>query len=410
MEKRIAEFNCAKMLDEHFNYPHKNYPTILVGGTDGKGSTSSMIASILMEAGYKVGTINTPGIGKRDIIKINGVCISKNDLDEFSNKVKQAAKVNNITIVRWVNVTIEAALLYFQKEKVDIAVIECCKGIATDPTNVVKPIVSVLTNVTPDHLEVFGNSYANYIEDKLGIIKSNTPCVVGEISEDIKQLLVKKSAQLNSKLIFSNSLENNNILRKIGEGEYETTLGNVKCELAGDYQVYNISTVLSTIKELIKLGYKIDDNNVILGLNNVCKNTRLRGRFQYLNREPNIILDLCHTPEAWKKVIPQLSNMKCKNLHIFVVCYNNRDVEKICKLLPDEAHIHYYFPISTVKRLRKPDELMNATNWMCKSTRQVATYEKNAIKELMNTCDKDDCFFIGGCTEYTSLLNVNFNS
>jgi dihydrofolate synthase/folylpolyglutamate synthase len=173
MEKRKMEFNTAVLLDKQFNHPHTSYPVIHVAGTDGKGSTSSMIASILIEAGYKVGTFNTPGIhGRRSTIRINGEVIQKNKIKRIIRKINTVAKKNNIPIIRWVNIYAEAAFLYFKNEHVDIAVVEVCKGGQTDPTNVVNPIISVLTNITPDHLDVFNNDFMTYANEKVGVIKN----------------------------------------------------------------------------------------------------------------------------------------------------------------------------------------------------------------------------------------------
>lgn len=408
MLKRKLEFKTATLLDEQFDYPHKAYPTIHVVGTDGKGSTSNMISSILIDAGYKVGMFNTPGIKSRnDTIKINGIPIPKKEVEKLKKDVENICDKHNIPIVRWVNVYTVIAFLYFKKENVDIAVIEACKGGATDPTNVIQPIFSLITNITPDHLEVFNNDFITYANEKAGVIKPNIPTYVSETPKDekIKDILIKKANECQTSLAFMDEEENNLIIKQYGDGKYLTKFGEFSMSLGGDYQYHNLNLVLNAIQKLRLQGYNISDNNIINGLNHIYENTGLCGRWQVLQNEPKVILDMCHTVDSFKKVIPQLLNTKYNKLHIILGLYENRDVEAIIKMFPDDENIEYYFPKTTIKRLAQPNRLMNASKWMRKSNRHISTFVSRTITSLMHKCDKNDVIFVGGNGEYVNIVN-----
>lgn len=408
MIKRILEFQTATLLDEQFDYPHKAYPTIHVVGTDGKGSTSNMISSILIDAGYKVGMFNTPGIkGRNDTIKINGKAIPKEELDILKAEVENICNEHNIPIVRWVNVHTVIAFLYFKKENVDIAVIEACKGGATDPTNVIQPLFSLITNITPDHLEVFGNDFMTYVNEKAGVIKPNIPTYVSETPKDekVKNVLIEKAVECQTSLTFVDEEENNFIIKQYGDGKYLTKFGEFSMSLGGDYQYHNLNFALNAIQKLRLQGYNISDNNIISGLNHIYENTGLCGRWQVLQNEPKVILDMCHTVDSFKKVIPQLLNSNYNKLHIILGLYENRDVESIIKMFPDDENIEYYFPKTMIRRLARPERLMKASNWMKKSKRHISTFISQTISSLSQNCNENDIIFAGGNGEYVDILN-----
>ena len=378
-------FNEACKIDKILGHPHRHYPIIHVTGTDGKGSTSSMIASILIESGYKTGTFNTPGI---DAAKINGKSVISKMIN-IKNEIKKIIKNNNINFNKEL---IPTFLTYFKNENVDIAVIESQVGAATDSTNVVHPIISVITNITPDHLEMFNNSFIEYAYEKSGIIKTNAPVFVGETptNNEVKNILLNKAQECNTSLIFTDEKEKNLIMEYKGLGKYKTKYGEFTLELGADYQLMNLNLVLNVIEELKKIGYVITNDNIVKGLENVVKNTNFLGRWQILHRKPTVILDACHTPNAFRKVMTNLLKMDYNRLHMIVSTYNNRDINKIVETFCDDEKVNYYFPKTRLKRLIKPCEMIEATNWMKKSKRYESDYIVKTIDELIKKSNKND--------------------
>ena len=403
---REKRFKNVEILDIYLNKPHRNYPIIHVTGTDGKGSTSSMIASILIEAGYKVGTYNTPSMGNRcNIIKINGTPISLKKLNQLSNNIEKCVLNNNLYYVVQKNNkifingrTIESGFLYFKEENVDIAVIEAEIGAATDNTGLVNPIVSVLTNITSDHLEEFNNDYILYAQEKAGIIKQNTSCLVGETptNDDAFNILKDKAKKYNASLTFTDKKENNLIIEYLGNGHYNTKFGEFTMSLGGDYQYNNLNLVLNTILELRKQGYTISDEDIVNGLEKIYENTKFFGRWQTLNKKPKIILDCCHTIDAWNKVLCQISKMNYNKLHIIYQASKDKPLKEIISLFPDKENVEYWFPKPTSKTLEAPEKIMDIANLINHSKKHITENLIDTIKMLLNEMGEDDVIFIGG--------------
>jgi dihydrofolate synthase/folylpolyglutamate synthase len=281
---------------------------------------------------------------------------------------------------------------------VDIAVFETDLGAATDSTGVITPIVSLLTNITPDHLHLFNNDFLKYAEEKVGVIKPNIPIYVGETptDENVKNILFNKVKECNSKLILTDLAENNLIYEQYGLGSYDSKFGKFTTSLSGDYQKHNINLVLNVINELRLQGYNISDENVILGLQNLYKNTKLCGRWQILNKEPRIILDCGHNINAWEKIINQLKKMEYKHLYVISQMCHDKDIDGITKLLLDKENITYIFPSSPIKRLIEPRKLIYKTKWMKKSKRYTAKSIVSTLNKLSNNVVKDDVILICG--------------
>lgn len=402
-------FETTSQLDKFYNYPHKSYPTIHVSGTNGKGSTSSMLASILIECGYKVGLFNTPSIKSlNDMIKINGKPMPRDEYDSLYKEVNNLAIENKIPVIRS-GILAEVAFIYFQREKVDIAVIESDLGAATDSTGVLHPIVSVLTNISPDHLNLFGNDFLKYAEEKVGVIKPNTPIYVGETptNSDVKQILLDKVNECNSKLILTDDENNNFIYEQVGLGSYKTAFGSFKTILGGDYQKANINLALNVINELRQQGYGITNDNIISGFEHIYENTGLCGRWHILNEEPRIILDCGHNINAWEKIVPQLENMDYTHLYMVLQMCNDKDIKSISQILPDSENITYIYPDSLIKRLTKPSNLLNKTKWMKASKRYSANSLISTLNKLCNEVNKDDVIFIcGTCKNISQVIDT----
>lgn len=398
-KKRISlktQWENAKTIDSHFDYPHKKYPIIHVSGTDGKGSTSSMLASILMEAGYKVGTFNTPPVKtKLDQVKVNGVNIPETVFTKNIQEAKDVANQYNLDVNSNIVVT-HAAFTHFKEQEVDIAVVEACMGAATDPTGVVTPIVSVLTNITMDHTWSFNQQ--RYADEKAGIIKLKVPCFVGETPEDeyAKNALMTKAKECEALLTFVDNEQSDLIIEQLGNGRYKTKFGEFTMSLGGDYQRKNLNLVLNVVLELKKQGYNITDTHVIRGLEKVSENTGLYGRWQILNTKPLVILDAGHTPDAWKKIMPQLLKIKYDKLHIVFQACRDKMLTEMTGLFKDDENIEYWFPNPIIPRLVSPQKLMVLTEWMEKSKRHSTENITVMLEELRKNVGENDVIFIGG--------------
>lgn len=406
------------MLDALLGHPHRKYPSIRVVGTDGKGSTSSMIASILIEAGYRVGTFNTPSIGSaRQIMKINGVTIAKNEFEYLVSHISDIVEKYDIDSVDKAHLMhigrkrTEAALLWFCEQDVDIAVLEGTIGAATCPLGVVTPIISLLTNITADHLELFDNDTNLYAHEKAGIIKPHTPIYVGETPKKarIKNVLIERAKECETSLIFTDTEEANKIIERSADGVYSTLFGNVNMELGGDYQWNNLNLVLNAVQELREQGWNITDENIVSGLAHIYKNTGFCGRWQTILEKPRIILDCGHTPDAWSKIVPQLKRMEYKRLHIVYQSCADKDIDAIVKMLPDARNIEYWFPKYENPRLASPSYLMGKTERIKKSSRHIAPYIEDTLSHLLSNIEDGDMIFIGGSCKNVHRVNKYFN-
>ena len=406
------------MLDALLEHPHRAYPSIRVAGTDGKGSTSSMIASILIEAGYRVGTFNTPSIGSaRQMIKINGIAIAEKEfayLVSYISDIVEKYDIDSIDKAHLMNIgrkRTEAALLWFREQGVDVAVLEGTIGAATCPLGVVSPIISLLTNITADHLELFENDINLYAHEKAGIIKPHTPIYVGETPKKarIKDILIERAKECEANLIFTDTEEASKIIERSVNGSYSTLFGDIKMGLGGDYQWNNLNLVLNAVQELREQGWNISDENIVSGLAHIYKNTGFCGRWQTMLEKPRIILDCGHTPDAWSKIVPQLKKMKYNRLHIVYQACADKDIDAIVKLLPDTKNIEYWFPKYENPRLATPSYLMEKTERIKKSIRHTAPYIEDTLSHLISNIEDGDVIFIGGSCKNVHRVNQYFN-
>lgn len=312
------------LLINHLNNPHLNLKCIHVAGTNGKGSSSHMLASILQEAGYKVGLYTSPHLKDyRERIKINGTEITEDFVCEFINSNKAFFEANDISFFE---MSVGLAFDYFAKEKVDIAVIEVGMGGRLDATNVITPLVSVITNIGLDHVQFLGNTLESVAFEKAGIIKTEIPVVIGEYTAETKNVFLAKSKECNSEIYFAADL--------ITE--------DFPSDLIGDYQTHNKKTVLQTIKVLNEqTDFSISQRNIKSGLLNVVKNTGLLGRWQQLGITPKIICDTAHNKNGLEIVLNQIKNEKFEQLHIVLGVVNDKDLDEVLPLFPKNAI--YYF-------------------------------------------------------------------
>lgn len=364
-------------LSENLGYPERNFKSIHVAGTNGKGSTSHMLASILQEAGYKVGLYTSPHLKDfRERIKINGKEVSKQFVIGFIKRNKAFFESNQLSFFE---MTVGMAFEYFSKQKVDIAVVEVGLGGRLDSTNIITPEVSVITNIGLDHTMFLGNTLAAIAKEKGGIIKPNIPVIIGESQPETEKVFIDLANQNNSKIIFAD--------KKITK--------TYKSDLLGNYQSKNIKTVLQTINELKQKTCSISNNSIEKGLLNVISNTGLLGRWQILGENPKVVCDTGHNREGLKYVMNQIVKEKFKSLHIVLGVVNDKDLSSIIDLFPKNAT--YYFCKPDLPRGLDANELKRIFN---KNGYTGSVYKSviEAYTEALNNASLNDFIFIGGST------------
>jgi dihydrofolate synthase/folylpolyglutamate synthase len=364
------------LLVEHLQHPETKFKSIHVAGTNGKGSTSSMLASILQEAGYKVGLYTSPHLKDfRERIRINGEMISEEFVVDFVALNKSFFEVNQLSFFE---MTVGLAFDYFAKEQVDVAVIEVGMGGRLDSTNVIMPLVSVITNIGFDHTQFLGDTLLKIAAEKAGIIKSNIPVVIGEYSEETKPVFIDKAKLENTPIYFAQDNP---------EVTYE-------CYLLGDYQVHNKKTVLQTI-ELLQSQFKIEESHIKLGLKNVVQNTGLLGRWQILNHKPFTVCDTAHNSHGLKIVLNQIQKHQFETLHIVLGVVNDKDLDSVLPLFPKNAY--YYFCKPNVPRGLNPEILKEkATDFgLVGKVFDSVSEAYEAASDLSMDCD---FIYIGGST------------
>lgn len=390
------------LLDEHFHHPHKKFKTIHIAGTNGKGSCSHTIAAILQSAGYKTGLYTSPHlIDFSERIRINGKPIEKDFVIKF---VEENKKFFEPLHPSFFELTTAMAFLYFAEKEVDVAVIEVGLGGRLDCTNIISPDLSVITNISFDHTQFLGNTLQDIAKEKAGIIKHNIPVIIGEYTPETKDVFEKKAKSSNSDIIFA---EDN----KMVEGYRHTDNGlivyksnkinDLYGELGGIYQIKNTNTILNAVYKLIELGYNINENNIRSGFRNVCQTTGLMGRWQKLEESPTIICDTGHNIGGMKYIIEQLSNMKYERLHFVIGMVNDKDINGVLSLLPQNAV--YYFTQASVKRALPADRIKDIAKdhgligdaYCC---------VKDALTAAKKEAKEKDLIFIGGSTFIVSDL------
>lgn len=381
-------------LDAIFERPHTRYKTIHVGGTNGKGSTSHLITSILIQSGYKVGLYTSPHlIDFRERIRVNGEMVSKEYVIEFVEKYRAQFEP---VMPSFFELTMEMAFKYFEEQEVDVAVIEVGLGGRLDSTNIISPEMCVITNIGFDHVQFLGNSLEAIAREKAGIIKPHTPVVIGEASDqNIRNVFVNKAGQEEAPIIFAEEEIIDFVSKRDEDGLHFSGGGfnNIKSQLNGLAQEKNARTVITAIKELTKIGYSITDDAVYTGFENVVMLTGLMGRWQQLSDKPRIICDTGHNSHGIKYIVEQLRNEQYDNLHIVFGMVNDKDVSSVLELMPKDAK--YYFTRASIERALTPEEI--AKKALVYGLRG-DTYDniKQAIDAAKQNADENDLIFIGG--------------
>lgn len=372
-----ANLDNTLELAEYLNHPEKNFKSIHVAGTNGKGSTSHMLASILQEAGYKVGLYTSPHLKDfRERIKINGQEVSEEFVIDFIEKHQEFFENHTLSFFE---MTVGMAFDYFSLEQVDIAIIEVGMGGRLDSTNIIIPEVSVITNIGLDHTQFLGTSLEAIAYEKGGVIKPNIPVVIGESQTETKSVFLELANLKHSNIYFAD----------------QEIIEFYESDLTGNYQQKNIKTVLQTIKIIQKKGFIISDENIKMGLLHVVDNTGLKGRWQILQEGPKIICDTAHNKEGLTYVMNQLKEETYEQLHIVFGVVNDKDVESILTLLPKNAL--YYFCKPNIPRglgAEKLKELFVLNGFKGKSYNNV----QEALNKAKLHATKSDLIYVGGST------------
>ncbi len=350
--------------------PHLDFKSIHIAGTNGKGSTSHMISSVLQEAGYKVGLYTSPHLKDfRERIKINGNMISEGSVINFIKKYKSNFEKIHMSFFE---LTVAMAFNYFSEENIDIAVIECGLGGRLDSTNIISPEISVITNISLDHTDLLGDTLEKIAIEKSGIIKKNTPVIIGRKQKETKDIFEQKASKENSKIIYAKNF-------------------NYKCDLKGFYQKENIDTAITTIKNLNK--FKIDEKDIKKGLNKIVKNTSILGRWQIISNEPLIICDTAHNIDGLNEVVNQINKIQFNKLHFIIGLVNDKNIDAVLSVLPKKAH--YYFCQADIPRAMNKTDLQieskkfNLTGEICSSV-------KKALDKAKKRAKRNDLIFVGG--------------
>lgn len=359
---------------EELNFPEKKFKSIHVGGTNGKGSTSHMLASVLQEAGYKVGLYTSPHLKNfTERIRINGKEISKRKVSTFISKNKGFLEKQKLSFFE---MTVGLAFNYFAEEKVDIAIVEVGLGGRLDSTNIISPEVSVITNIGLDHMQFLGETLPEIAFEKAGIIKPDVPVVIGERQKEVEKVFLAKAENCQSEICFASD----------EDFKYKT-------DLLGSYQRKNVKTAIKAIQQLKE--FKISKENIKSGLLNVVKNTNLKGRWQVLLEKPRVICDTAHNKEGLNYTLKQLQQEKYTQLHLVLGMVSDKDLDLILPIFPKKAT--YYFCKPNIPR-GLSEEILKEKSAKFKLLGEKFSSVKKAYKKALSNANQEDIIYVGGST------------
>lgn len=394
------------LLDEHFGHPHLKYKTIHVGGTNGKGSCSHTLAAILQSAGYKVGLYTSPHLMDfRERIRVNGQMIPEEEVVSF---VMEERAFFEPLHPSFFELTTALAFKHFAEAKVDVAVIEVGLGGRLDCTNIISPDLSIITNISFDHVQFLGNTLSRIAQEKAGIIKYKTPVVIGESTPETHPVFDSKALEMNAKIRYAEEeLQMLGSAYKDGFRVYQTSLfGEISGELTGLCQEKNTAAILTAIDELQHIGYNIRLEHVQNGFKQVCELTGLQGRWQQVGSSPTVICDTGHNVGGISYIAEQLRVFPARNIHLIMGMVNDKDIRSVLQLLPSKAI--YYFTKASVKRALDEKELLllakdaglNGKSW---------PDVQSAFMAALDSATPEDLIFIGGSTFVVADF-LSFNS
>ena len=362
-------------LDEHFNHPHTKFKTIHVAGTNGKGSCSHTIAAILQAEGYRVGLFTSPHlVDFRERIKVNGDCISQEFVMDFVENERSFFEPLHPSFFE---LTTAMAFKYFADSHVDIAVIEVGLGGRLDCTNIITPILSVITNISFDHTQFLGDTLEKIAMEKAGIIKRDIPVVIGETTPETRNVFIQKAKEMNAPIFFAE--------------EYNNPIANeLDFELKGSYQLKNKQTILCAVSHL---PLSISPSSIKEGLSHVVELTGLMGRWQTIRERPTVICDTGHNVGGWQYLSQQIKSQPCKNLHIVFGMVDDKDIDTVMNMLPTNAT--YYFTQAQTKRAI-PANIVKEKGKEHHLKGYVFPQVADAYKAALHHANEDDFIFVGG--------------
>ena len=373
---KVDVSNTLKLM-AHLKEPQSSFKSVHVAGTNGKGSTSHMLASVLQDAGYKVGLYTSPHLKDfRERIKLNGKMMPEQKVVDFVENHRSFFEENQLSFFE---MTVGLAFDYFKNEKVDIAIIEVGLGGRLDSTNVINPEVSVITNIGLDHTQFLGTTLAEIASEKAGIIKSKIPVVIGEAKPETTAVFIDKARKEKSPILFVE----------------EEEIPEFKTDLLGNYQIKNYKTAYATLGVLEQKGWGISNKNIENGFLNVAKNTGLQGRWQLLNKSPKVICDTAHNIEGLSLVLNQLKKEGFDQLHIVLGVVADKNLDAILPLFPKNA-IYYFCKPAVMRGLAVAKLKQKARTYELIGKSYVTVSE--AYKSAMTAAKAKDLIFIGGST------------
>lgn len=390
-------------LDEMFGHPHWSFRSIHIAGTNGKGSVSHMLASVLQEAGYKTGLYTSPHLKDfRERIKVNGEMIPEEAVVQYTESYLAKNNGENLE-PSFFELTVSMAFDFFRAMQVEVAVVEVGLGGRLDSTNIITPEVSVITNISFDHMALLGDTLPKIAAEKAGIIKKDVPVVIGETSPDTSFVFEQIAERVKTKLVFADQEYQADYSMLTIDGKQslnirknsELVYPDLKLDLLGIYQRHNVPTVLKTIDVLNEKGWNLPEDMIRRGLLNTIRNTGLMGRWQIIGHHPLTICDTGHNPAGIKLVVEQINQMAWKELHIVIGMVNDKDQDEVLSLLPVNAR--YYFTKAAIPRAAEPIELREKAAKFGLKGKCYPTV-RQALSKALDQAGENDLVFIGGST------------
>ena len=393
-------------LDEYFGHPHTRFHTVHVAGTNGKGSCSHTIAAILQASGYRTGLYTSPHlVDFRERIRVDGKPVPEEYVVDFVEKHRHFFEPLHPSFFE---LTTAMAFAYFAEQKVDVAVVEVGLGGRLDCTNIVRPDLCVITNISFDHVQFLGDTLAKIASEKAGIIKTGVPVVIGETTPETRPVFLKKAEEMDAPIFFA---EEERQLLDAGHDTdgaylYQTVrYKNLRGELRGLCQEKNTNTILSAIRLLVKSGYRIGDADVRKGFAGVCELTGLAGRWQKLHDRPVVVCDTGHNVGGIAYIVEQLKLQKCKTLRIVMGMVNDKDVSGVLSMMPETAR--YYFTQASVKRALPAEKVRELAAAYGLEGEAYPSVEA-AYQSALDQSEADDFIFVGGSSFIVAdLLSLN---
>lgn len=385
----------TRALDGHFGHPHRSYPTIHIAGTNGKGSCAHTLAAILQSAGLRTGLYTSPHlIDFRERIRVDGIPISRQRVIDFVESERSFFEPLHPSFFE---LTTALAFKYFEEQKVDIAVIETGLGGRLDCTNIVSPLLSVITNISLDHTQFLGSTPVEIAREKAGIIKPGIPVVVGEATGEVRDVFAETARKLQAPITFAQEEAVFTAARETADGymEYQTAdWGTVRGELTGECQVRNAATILAALRQLAnRLPCPLTASHVAKGFSQVTGLTGLMGRWQELRKSPLVVCDTGHNPGGWEYLGKRLAAAPCHQLHVVFGMAADKDVESVLRMLPPTAR--FYFTRASVRRAMGQDELQEKARPFGLCGEAYSTVAE-AYQAALRSARPDDFIFVGG--------------